>query len=97
MQVVGRGNNHRVGFHLVHHLGIVAEELNARRNSGLRLLNQFRVGVGNGHQFRIRIFQECCHAAPHVIVVQADDGDASLCRLGKFQACLQTEEKYQGR
>ena len=95
MQTVGRGHNHRIRLHLVEHLRVIAEEFDARGDAGLRLLNQFRVRVRNGHQLRIRCFQEGFHPAPHVIVVKADDGEASLRRLGKSHAYSQAGNENQ--
>ena len=83
MQIVGRGHNHRVRFHLVEHLSVITEEFDAGGNPRLRLLNQFRVGIRNCHQFRIRSIQKSFHPPPHVIVVKADDGEASIRHLGK--------------
>ena len=93
MQIVGRGHNHRIRFHLVEHLSVIAEEFDAGGNSRLRLLNQFRVGVRNRHQFRIRSIQKSFHPPPHVVVVKADDGEASLRCLGKPHAYSQADQK----
>ena len=93
MQVVGRGNNHRIRFHLVEHLVIVIEVFYAGGNPRLRLLNQFRVRVPNGYQLRIRLTQKHSHPAPHVIVVKADHGNARLRRLAKSHAYSQAEKK----
>ena len=95
MQIVDRRHDDRIRLHLVEHLDVIAEEFDARRDPRLRLRNQFRVRVGNGHQLGVRSLKQCIHPVPHVIVVKTNDGETRLGRLGKSHAYSQAEEKKQ--
>ena len=93
VQIVGSGNNDHIRFHLVEHLGVVSEELDAGRHLGLRLLNQLGVDVRNGHQLSARSIQQGLHAAPHMIVVKADNAEAAVCRVAPSRTHSQPEEQ----
>ncbi len=93
VKTVGRGHNDGIRFHLVQHLLVITEELDAGGNPGLGLIDQLRMRVGNPHQLRVRTLQHGGQPAPHVIVVKPHDGYASLRRLGKSHACRQAQKK----